>query len=194
MSDPVIRGCLLRYRGGDAHALDVLADHLEEQDRKAAADLLRGHRLLRREVKFDSAYHRVHDDPRKNFGVGSVHVRFLLEGPEGALTYVALTEWHLDETYAWWESRGLNDRLRRSSLPVACYPAVYHSPRRLTEDDHYRGSHQGCEYLGGAPCYSGDTSGYADADQLFEVLVREGDGPFWAAFEAQYREVFRGEA
>jgi hypothetical protein len=190
MSDPVIRGCLMRYRGGDLHALDVLADYLEERDEKARADLLRGHKALRREVKFEPAFHRVHDDPRQNFGVGGAHVRFVLEGPEGALTYVALTEWHMDETYEWWESRGLNDRLRQGRLPVACYPAVYHSPRRFTEDDHYR---DGCEYLGGAPCYSGDTSGYADADRLFKVLVREGDEAFWAAFEAQYREVFGGE-
>lgn len=58
-------------------------------------------------VTFRPAFHRVHKDPSKNYGVHGVEMRMVLRGPMGATQFLLYTGWMLPETLDWWASKGI---------------------------------------------------------------------------------------
>lgn len=46
-------------------------------------------------IKFAPAYDKRHSDPKKNYGVHGVELKFILKGEEGAVQFVIFTNWML---------------------------------------------------------------------------------------------------
>lgn len=86
---------------------------------------------LERIVRFRPAWHKVHKDPKKDYGVHGVELHMVLKGPEGAVHFLVSTGMMLKETYEWWDSRGgtqLPPRLMSMGIDVG-----YHSPKPTFE-------------------------------------------------------------
>ena len=51
--------------------------------------------MLERIVHFAPAFDRCDPDPKKNYGIRGVELRFVLKGPKGAIQFVVYTNWQL---------------------------------------------------------------------------------------------------
>lgn len=133
---------------------------------------------LERIVTMRPAFHRVHEDPKKNYGVGSVSLRMVLKGPLGAVQFLLLTNWYLPQTHAWWGSRGIKPGLE-------CVPADkgYH----WTTPQYEGQEPMDCDLLPGGKCYY-DGSGL-NADELYQVLLKEGSDGVWRELEEFYHDM-----
>jgi len=133
-------------------------------------------------VEFTPAFDKRNTDPNKNYGIGSVNIRFLLRGPRGVVQFLILSGWYLPE---------VQSELGRGTFhdyPLAA-DLGYHSPVPM-----YEGQEpitDSCEYLDGRPCYY-DGSSLA-AKRVYERLLREGDAGVWSELEDYYTDRFGGQ-
>lgn len=141
-----------------------------------------------RRVVVTPAFHRVHADPRQDYGVGSADLVFVLRGPLGAISWEVFTSWMLPETWEWWAKRRdtpgdsmfgqpMPDSVPKSGLVTlhAAATSREHENRRL---------HDTCDWVDG-PCWSEILScGWGDA--LLTTLIAEGDGPVWPRLREFY--------
>jgi len=139
-------------------------------------------------VRVRPAFHKVHANPRQDYGVGCCEVIFVLRGPLGAISWQVFTGWHLDETWEWWEMRRhtIGDTMFGWPLPVerpkggvlALHASAY-SPEHA-----YRGPEEACEWLGG-PCWS-EIISYLAGDKLMPRLITDGDEAVWIELRTLY--------
>lgn len=131
----------------------------------------------------------MHEDPKKNYGVGSVTALMALVGEKGANTFSFSTGIYLPETLDWWANTGRSSfgMISRSLMGMG-YDVGYHSPKPLYEDQHKRDN---CDFLDGKPCY-GDGSAL-QAKKWFEILITKGSDEIWKMLEEEYKETFEKE-
>lgn len=134
---------------------------------------------MERTIRFYPAYDKRDADPKKNFGVHGVDMRWLLKGELGAVQFVVYTNWYLSL---------IGDLMFSSDKISPPMPADrgYHSPVPLYDDQSIVS--ESCEYLDGKPCYY-DGSGLA-AEDLFNTLIKEGDEAVWKELEEYYTHTF----
>jgi hypothetical protein len=81
---------------------------------------------LERILTFRPAYHKVHEDPKKDYGVHGVEMWFVIKGPKGAVHFGMYTNMMLKKTRDWWEATG------RGQGSMGLFPmgvdVGYHSP------------------------------------------------------------------
>lgn len=90
---------------------------------------------MERITHFKPAYHKVHEDPKKNFGVHNVEGLMVLKGELGAVHFSFGTGIYLPETLAWWEARHLD---ASSAIRPFGYDVGYHSPTPRYEGQQLR--------------------------------------------------------
>ena len=140
-------------------------------------------------IEMSPAYDKRHQDPKKNYGVGSVSLRFILKGSEGAVQFLLYTNWNLPQVQAEFD-RNLDGRFPH----LSCHPLPadlgYHSPKPRHKDQQPMQSNgdKGCEYLDGKPCYY-DGSGMR-AYGVYKTLLEEGSDGVWKVLECEYRRLF----
>lgn len=141
---------------------------------------------MERVVEFTPAYDKRHPDPKKNYGIHGVNIKFLLKGAEGAVQFLLFTNWFLPEVQAELDEKHIDH------LPCHPQPADlgYHSLKPMYEG--HKSITKRCPDIGGKPCYY-DGSGLA-AEHIFEVLVRHGEDAVWKELEEYYAEIFKVEA
>lgn len=126
------------------------------------------------------AYDMRNPDPKKNYGVHGLEMRFVLKGPLGAVQFVLFTNWMLPKVQ---EEFDKDDNLPRSLMRPMPADLGYHSPVPHYEDQDPHGG--GCPYLDGRPCYY-DGSGL-QAQEPWNILVSEGEEALWAFLKRYYR-------
>lgn len=78
-----------------------------------------------RRLVFRPAWHRVDDDPKKNYGVHGVEIWFVLIGNKGAVHFGLYTGMMMQQTRDWWKARGQNGATDLFPMGV---DVGYHSP------------------------------------------------------------------
>jgi hypothetical protein len=157
---------------------------------------------MRREIKFFPAFDKTSPDPKKNYGVGCLELRFLVEGERGMVELQILTQWYLPhvmdrrlESFKRDVWSGKQDFLLKSFLHPNPIDLCYLSLERLSEDDSFW-EHGVSYFRNNSPCYYGykymdDNKNIAKED-AFMKLVSEGDESLWKYLEDYYVEVFGG--
>ena len=164
-------------------------------------------------LEFSPAFDKRHSDPKKDYGIHGVTMRFVVKGPLGAVQFVLYTNWQLPHVRAEFDRRGCGKYCFNKPTPA---DLGYHSPKprydgqlpigatrvrwkdndgsipgfdapKLPESEP-TGTFDPCPYLDGAPCYY-DGSGL-NAERIFDVLCAEGDAGVWRELEAYYTETF----
>lgn len=132
-------------------------------------------------VEFEPAYHKVHEDPKKDFGVGGVRIRFVLRGPKGAIDFMIGTGWHLPETWDWWAKTGRLP-IPESILRPKAWEIGFHAKKPQYEGQGV--SDERCPETGGV-CYYVASS--LQVQSILESLIRDGHAGLWKVLEAEYR-------
>ena len=140
---------------------------------------------LKKIITFYPAYDKTHSDPKKNYGVHGVELKFVLKSDKGAVQFLLYTNWHLSHV-----QEELNRKLDSQFPHLSCHPQPadlgYHSPKPT-----YKGQTQmpgGCEYLDDKPCYYDGSS--LNADRIYKVLLEKGSDGVWQELEEFYKEIF----
>lgn len=124
---------------------------------------LRKESAFERIITFRPAFHRIHKDPSKDYGVHGVEIRMVLRGPLGATQFVLFTGWMLPETLDWWASRGIETDYK----PTPADRGYHWSTAQ------YEGQEAcDCDLLPGGKCYY-DGSGL-NANETYQALVAKG--------------------
>lgn len=135
---------------------------------------------LKRTVMFHPAFDKRSPNPKENYGIHGVEIRFLLSGPHGAVQFLLFTNWQLPHVAKEFETASY-----RFNKPMPA-DLGYHS-----RTPHYEGhQHMGpCEFLDGANCYYDGSS--LNAERVFNRLLRDGDAGVWSELEDYYRATFQ---
>jgi len=131
-----------------------------------------------RRVEFAPAFDKRHTDPKKNYGVHGVELRFLLGVPGGVVQFCVYTNWMLPSArsdhfvqhvypFEYWQAPMPAD------LGYHAYKPQYDSQEPMTGE---------CDRIGGACYYDGST---LNAEPVFECLIAEGSEGVWRAL-AEY--------
>ncbi len=122
-------------------------------------------------IQWNPAFDKRASDPAKNYGIGSMSLRFILKGETAATQFMMLTGWYLPE------NRG------KSHSGLMGTDVGYHSTLPLY-DGQERNS---CDIFG--ECYY-DGSGLR-AIVLMEQFIAEGDGVVWTELESYLDSIER---
>ena len=82
---------------------------------------------LERRVTFRPAFHKVHEDPKKNFGVHGMEIWFYLIGEHGAVHFGLSTFMMLKETKDWWKATGREGGLTSDHFNPMGIDVGYHA-------------------------------------------------------------------
>lgn len=164
---------------------------------------------LERRTYFRPAWHKVNEDPAKDYGVHGMEIWFVLIGPKGAVHFGLSTGMMLTETIEWWRATGRGNST--SHLFPMGIDVGYHSPVpmhdfqkesgpvwptkiRKTGDgmldvvfDKVGDAPPNCEYIG-VPCYSDGSA--LRADDWKSIFLAEGDDIIWEMLEEDYNVRF----
>jgi len=143
----------------------------------------------KRSITFQPAFDRRDPDPKKNYGIHGVSLRFVLKGSKGAIQFVVYTNWHLPHV-----QEELDNRSGSQYPHLSCHPTPadlgYHAYK-----PHYDEQTQmeGCDVLpdSSGGCYYDGSS--LNAEPVYERLLREGEDGVWSELEAYYKVTFREE-
>jgi hypothetical protein len=129
-------------------------------------------------TEISGAYDKRDPDPKKNYGIHGMEIRFVLKGEKGATQFLVYTGMHLPNVQDWLfaRSEGYN-QFSPTGADIG-----YHS-----KTPHYEGQtviDQCCPYLG-CPCYY-DGSGL-QADEFMPRFLEGGDKVVWPMLEERYR-------
>lgn len=137
---------------------------------------------MKRTIEFLPAYDKRDTNPRKNYGIHGVDMRWYLEGEKGTVQFVVYTNWHLPHV-----QEELDEG--RHSNHISCHPLPadlgYHA-----KEPHYEGQIKmdECQFIEGGCYYDG--SGL-NAEWVFKLLVKEGHEAVWKHMEEYYNSVFK---
>lgn len=143
---------------------------------------------LERIVEFTPAFDKRDPDPKKNYGVHGVDLRFVVKGDAGAVQFLIFTNWYLPHVHESIVNRKYHHATDLDNLfsPV---PAgiSYHS--KLPRDPEQEPSTEACEYCDGQPCYFDGS--ILNAEKVFSLLVEKGDEAVWEFLEEYYNDRVR---
>jgi hypothetical protein len=128
--------------------------------------------MFEKVIECDPAYDKRDDDSKKNYGVGALMLRFILKSDKGAVQFVLNTGWYLPHV-----------QLTGEPMP---WDLGYHSPVPMYDNQPIVTDE--CPYLDGKPCYYDGSS--LNAEQVFEVMLREGIDSVWAFLEEYHHQRF----
>lgn len=128
-------------------------------------------------IEWSPAWDKRDPDPKKDYGIHGMELRFVLIGSKGATQFLVYTNWVLPQNCKPWDEMVKAHLLQPMPADVG-----YHA--YVAQREGQQPISQSCEYLGGKPCYY-DGSGL-QAEELFDIFVAEGEDAVWAWLRKRY--------
>jgi len=148
-----------------------------------------------RTVEFVPAYDKRSSDPNKDYGIGSVRVKFILRKGRKAVQFLFSTDWYLPDTQKEWLDKVHGARteipqdIRSPDLHkhrhISGWDIGYHSPIPM-----YKGQEsitEDCPVIGGVCYYDGSSLA---VDRYLDILVSEGSDRVWRELEKEWESTF----
>lgn len=132
---------------------------------------------LVRSIRFYPAFDKRSDDPKKDYGVGSVQMLWMIQGPLGAVQFSMSSGWHLHHVAMDLQNEGYHGYMATD--------LGYHSPK--PEYDDQKPMHD-CPFIEGGTCYYDGSS--LNAGAPFHLLTTQGGERVWTFLEDYYRSRF----
>lgn len=136
---------------------------------------------LRHDIRFRVAFDKRSPEPNKNYGIGDMHIIFLVIGPKGAVQWLIGTGWYVDSAckhLMGFARNSLTDQRRPNGWDLG-----YHSKEPKYEDQSPMDQCDICE-----PCYYDGSS--LNAELPIEGFLSGGLEYLWPKLEAFYRFTF----
>jgi len=140
---------------------------------------------LIREVNFGMPYDKRHINPKKNYGISSMRIWFILKGSRGAVQVLIGTKLYLTSVVKEYQRKNI-DLFEDETF--TCWDVGYHSPKPMFEGQEICDNE--CKALDGEPCYYDGSSLIGDELGLHKLFEEQGEEPIWEFLEKEYYEVF----
>ena len=139
---------------------------------------------LERKIEFLPAFDKRDPDPKKNYGIHGVEMRWYLKGELGVVQFVVYTNWQLPHVQKE-QDTGLigGDRFPHLLCRPMGADVGYHSPVPTYEGQEPM--REECALLDGKPCYY-DGSGL-QAETVLQLLIEKGGEAVWDELESRYK-------
>lgn len=136
-------------------------------------------------VQMSGAYDKRNPDPKKNYGIHGMDLRFVLKGDKGATQFVVYTSMHLPHVAEeMWRRGGEYNPFKPMGADIGYHAKVpQYSDQPIAQHE--------CEYVGG-PCYYDGTS--LGADEFMPEFLEGGSEAVWNMLERRYNETFGEES
>jgi hypothetical protein len=158
---------------------------------------------LIREIKIFQAYDKRNDNPKKNYGISSCKIWFIVKGKEGAVTVNFFTNWFLPSTVKEYKEIGIHKNrfphedkdpfktkidLEKTSEPISAGSWDYHAikPHREWQKEP---TTKDCLFLDNKPCYCDGS--YCRAKEYLNSLLEKGSEAVFKMLEKDYRIEFK---
>lgn len=136
-------------------------------------------------VRVNPAFDKRHDDPKKNYGVSSALILFILKGRMGAIQFVISTNWFVPTARE--QLRQFEHTLENNSkMRPEAWDVGYHSPKPMYEG--HTPMDQECDLVEDGKCYYEGTTLYAE--EWIEDFVAGGTEWLWPRMEEEYHARF----
>ncbi len=131
---------------------------------------------MKRIIKFYPAFDKRNTDSSKNYGIHCMDIFFVLIGELGAVSFTIFSGWFLPH---------IDSKTPKGSGACISYHTLnpVYDGQNVSKDE--------CEWLEGKACYCDST--YIQAEELFNILVAEGDEAMWCELENKYDEVIKNK-
>lgn len=140
---------------------------------------------MERIVTMTGAFDKRHSDPKKNYGIHGMEIRFVLKGPAGAVQFVVYTQIHLEHVAKEQWAKRNEPYAFKMSRPMGV-DIGYHAPT-----PHYEGqTEMECDLLPGGKCYYDGTS--LGAENFMPTFIAGGSDAVWRMLEEKYHTLFSG--
>ena len=139
-------------------------------------------------IDLTPAYDKRDKNPSKNYGIGSVQIRFVLKGKKGAIQFLVGTDWYLSENQKEMTDNPLRGASIRGIKPDG-WDVGYHSPKPMFDGQTSMGP---CQYLDGKECYYDGSSLRAD-DWVEKFLLPGGSEAVWKEMIKEYESTFESD-
>lgn len=147
---------------------------------------------FRRSVHFEPGYNHLDETGPKARGQHGMGIRFILVGPEGAVTLLMNTGWvppHPDHAITPRKYETIEPLVHPNPRSWDLYPTGSHIGFHwATDPDVYTSSigPSRCQYLGpGKECWF--DAGYGMSDPVVGELIKKGDAAVWRALLGYYK-------
>jgi hypothetical protein len=132
-------------------------------------------------ITVSGAFDKRHPDPKKNFGIHCMQIRFVLKGPKGAAQFLVFTGMNLphveDELFKKAHSRGYNP-FKPIGVDIG-----YHAPTPQYEGQ----TSMKCDVLDGECYYDGTSLG---AEEFMSTFLAGGSDAVWEMLQKRYDDQF----
>lgn len=144
-------------------------------------------------VRVAPAYDKRNKEPKKNYGISSMRMWFILKGEKGAVQVLINFPIFLPETIEEYKRIGNNNKTPTCDLRdsggkpqgLDCWDVGYHSPKPM-----YKGQTKGDCDIYKEGCYYDGSSLRGKDDKVGDMLLREGDEAIWKYLEKDYKARF----
>jgi len=128
-------------------------------------------------VTMSGAYDKRHPDPKKNYGIHGMDIRFVLKNEKGAVQFLAFTGIHLPHVAQEFKGREYFGEPTGADIG-------YHSPTPMYEGQEP----MDCDLMAEGKCYY-DGSGL-QADEFMPEFIAGGTDAVWKMLEKRHGEIF----
>lgn len=131
-----------------------------------------------RNIYVTPPFDKRHSNPSKNYGIGSIQIRWVIKGEKGAVQFLMSTGTYLPSSFD--EKGSIFNAGRPSAWDIG-----YHSPTPMFEGQTLVSDN--CEFIEG-PCYY-DGSGL-QAEEPMNVFLEKGSEALWKYLIEYYNSQF----
>ena len=141
---------------------------------------------------FKPAYDKRHKDPKKDYGIHSVHCWMIHKGKKGAVHFSFSTGMLLEKTMIEYIKDGRAKYEIMSwghhflNKPMG-FDVGYHSLKPL-EDYHKENPRKNCCWLDNKTCYGNGSA--LRGEKFLKILIEKGSDEVWKMLEKDYKELF----
>lgn len=140
---------------------------------------------MERKIEFSPAFDKRHPEPRKNYGIHGVEMKWYLIGELGSVQFVVYTNWQLPHV----REQGRKSWRDPCLFEPRAYDLGYHSPKPMYEGQTAMCGPGECHVLPkDCSCYYDGSS--LNCEPVFETLIREGHDACWKELEDYYVSTF----
>lgn len=131
---------------------------------------------LEHEIQFSPAFDKRNPDPKIDFGIYCVEMRWLVKGPGGTVQFAVLTGWNLPSV----EFNPTVEKLYPMASDLGYHSLVphYEGQSRIKE----------CPFVDGKTCYYDGST--LNAKPVLALLIENGHQAVWDYLDEYYDHVF----
>ena len=147
---------------------------------KGAAPMGTTNDIFERIVTCSPAFDKRSKDPKKNYGIGGMQIKFLLKGPLGIIQFLISTGWFLPETQRQNREWQYDHDVKFDKINPEGWDIGYHSPKPMYNDH----TSMDCDLMPSGKCYYDGSS--LRATEMITDFLAGGTEWLWKELEEEY--------